>query len=165
MEFDYEYQRDIRGTINALQRSVPRLLRIGSSSFSEYHCFVGFDPNNKEDEMMGIDVPSGPFEVKIQQISTRKRSRNGKFPQSSRPARPNYLERAGGGLFNPSNPWIIFNEETKLEKKCAQMAADGAGIEFTDELYDRLGMESLRRKAVAQAKQHRANREAEEGYQ
>ena len=45
------------------------------------------------------------------------------------------------------------------------MAADGAGIEFTDELYDRLGMESLRRKAVAQAKQHRANREAEEGYQ
>jgi|TARA_B100000282_G_scaffold179025_1_gene129884 hypothetical protein len=125
-------------------------LRIGSSSYSDFYCFTGFDPSGNGDGKTGLQVPSGPFEVKIKQIS-RKRNRSGQFSGRSAPRRRDYLS---GGLLDPSNPEIVFDEKSNIERECAFMAYKQAGFppeEFEAD-YARLGPENLRIKAVAEAK-------------
>ena len=124
--------------------------RIASSSYSDFHCFTGFDPRANGDGKTGLKVPKGPFEVKIRQIS-RKRSRSGQFSGRSAPKRKDYLT---GGILDPAKAEIVFDEKSNIEKQCSFMAYKQAGFppeEFEAD-YARLGPENLRIKAVAEAK-------------
>lgn len=124
--------------------------------YSQEPTFAGYDFSCGNDERIALNVPSGPFEIKINQLKqkSRKRKSSGGFASSALPRRQNLLKTAAGGMFDPDKENIILTDETCFEKKQSHENWSQAGLpdEEFEAAYARLGMPNLKQIAIDQAR-------------